>query len=83
MLIMKLNELTLKKSLELLEKKEVSLVDIYRDVNDAISKKNKELNIYLATDDKAQSTAEKDKNKLFKGLPFAVKMNFLTVIRNL
>lgn len=76
---MKLNELTLKKSLELLEKKEISLTDIYRDVKAAIDKKNKELNAYLVVDDKAEHEAQNQKDKFFKGLPFAVKMNFLTV----
>ena len=76
---MKFNELTLKKSLELLEKKEISLDDIYRDVNEAIDKKNKELNVYLSLDKKAPELAKTLENKPFKGIPFAVKENFLTM----
>ena len=76
---MKFNELTLKKSLELLEKKEISIDDIYRDVNEAIGKKNKELNVYLSLDKKAPAAAKTLANKSFKGVPFAVKDNFLTM----
>lgn len=76
---MKLNELTLKKSLELLEKKEISLAEIYRDIDGAIGKKNKELNIYLSLDKNALEKAQKEFDKPFKGVPFAVKDNFLTI----
>ena len=76
---MKLNELTLKKAIELIDKKEISLKDIYKDVNEVINKDNKKLNIYLSLDKKAEEIAEKAKGKPFRGLPIAVKDNFLTV----
>lgn len=76
---MKLNELTLRSAINLLDKKEISLKDIYSDVFKVINKKNKELNIYLAVDKKAEAEAEKQKNKPLRGLPIAVKDNFLTV----
>ncbi|MBI5122868.1 Asp-tRNA(Asn)/Glu-tRNA(Gln) amidotransferase subunit GatA [Candidatus Roizmanbacteria bacterium] len=76
---MKLNELTLKKAIELIDKKEVSLKDIYRDVSEAIEKDNERLNIYLSLDKKVEEIAEKQKNKPLRGLPIAVKDNFLTV----
>ena len=76
---MKLNELTLKKAIELIDKKEISLKDIYKDINEAIEKDNKKFNIYLSLDKKAEETAEKEKNRPLRGLPIAVKDNFLTV----
>jgi len=76
---MKLNELTLKKAIDLIDKKEISLKDIYHDINKAIGKDNKKLNIYLSLDIKAEEIAEKQKNKPLRGLPIAVKDNFLTV----
>jgi aspartyl-tRNA(Asn)/glutamyl-tRNA(Gln) amidotransferase subunit A len=76
---MKLNELTLKKAIELIDKKEISLKNIYEDINEVIEKDNKKLNIYLSLDKKAEEEAEKQKNKPLRGLPIAVKDNFLTV----
>ncbi|HEX7542694.1 MAG TPA: amidase family protein [Patescibacteria group bacterium] len=76
---MKLNELTLKKAIELIDKKEVSLKDIYEDINETIEKDNKKLNIYLSLEKKAKEEAEKQKDKPLRGLPIAVKDNFLTV----
>lgn len=76
---MKTNELTLKKAIELLDKKEVSLDDIYQDILRVYKEKNKELNIYLAFDDKALDKAKKESEKPLRGLPIAIKDNFLTV----
>ncbi len=76
---MKLNELTLKKAIDLLDKKEVSLKEIYQDTLRVVEEKNKDLNIYLSLDKKAEEIAEKQKNKPLRGLPIAVKDNFLTV----
>jgi aspartyl-tRNA(Asn)/glutamyl-tRNA(Gln) amidotransferase subunit A len=74
-----LNKLTLKKALELLRKKEISLGDIYKDVQLAIEKDNKNLNIYLKVDNDALVKARKVTDKPLSGLPIAVKDNFLTV----
>jgi len=76
---MELNKLTLKKALDLINKKEISLKDIYKDINKAIEKDNKKLNIYLSLDNKAKEVGEDQKNKPLRGLPIAVKDNFLTV----
>ncbi|MFA5770304.1 MAG: amidase family protein [Patescibacteria group bacterium] len=76
---MKLNELTLKKAIDLLDKKEISLKDIYTDTLKVINEKNKELNIYLTLNRDAESEAEKQKSKPLRGLPIAIKDNFLTV----
>lgn len=76
---MKLNELTLKKAIDLIDKKEVSLDDIYRDVDEVIAKDNKKLNVYLSLNKQAGKESEEQKNKPLKGLPIAVKDNFLTV----
>ena len=76
---MKLNELTLKKAIDLLHKKEISLKDIYLDTLRVVNEKNKELNIYLSLDKNAEIEAGKQKDKPLRGLPVAVKDNFLTV----
>lgn len=76
---MKTNELTLKKAIELIDKKEISLDDIYKDINNKINRDNKKLNIFLSLDKKVKEEAEKQKNKPLRGLPIAVKDNFLTV----
>lgn len=76
---MKLNELTLKKAIDLIDKKEISLKEIYSDTLRVVSEKNQELNVYLSFDKGAEEEAEKQKDKPLRGLPIAVKDNFLTV----
>ncbi|MFH0979576.1 MAG: amidase family protein [Candidatus Roizmanbacteria bacterium] len=76
---MKTNELTLTKALSLLDKKEISTEDIYKDTLKMIEEKNKELNIYLSLDKNVLDKAKKEINKPLKGLPIAVKDNFLTI----
>ena len=76
---MKLNKLTLKKAIELIDRKKISLKEVYRDVNEAIERDNKKLNIYLSLDKTAEKIAEKQKDKPLRGLPIAVKDSFLTV----
>ena len=75
---MKLNELTLKESIDALDKKEITLEEIYRDLDQAYQEKNKELNIYLSIDQEALKKAKKNKDKSLRGLPIAVKDNFCT-----
>ncbi|MGB9883257.1 MAG: amidase family protein, partial [Microgenomates group bacterium] len=74
-----LNTLTLKRALELLEKKEISLTDLYHDLWEAYHQKNKDLNIYLSVDKQALEKANENQDKVLKGIPFAVKDNFLTI----
>ncbi|MFA6016990.1 MAG: amidase family protein [Patescibacteria group bacterium] len=76
---MKLNELTLKKAIEMIDKKEISLSDVYKDVEKVIAEKNKELNIYLHLDKEAVNKTKGQENKPLRGLPIAFKDNFLTV----
>lgn len=76
---MKTNELTLTKALLLLDKKEISIEDIYKDTLKMIEEKNKELNVYLSLDKNALDKAKKEINKPLKGLPIAIKDNFLTI----
>lgn len=73
-----LNKLTLKSALDKLEKKEISLEDIYADTNSAIAKSNQQLNIYLTLNEKAEAQAKKLIDKPLAGLPIAVKDNFCT-----
>lgn len=76
---MKPNELTLRKAIDLIDKKEISLKDVYKDINEKIEKDNKKFNIYLSLDKDAEKKAEKQKSKPLRGLPIAIKDNFLTV----
>jgi aspartyl-tRNA(Asn)/glutamyl-tRNA(Gln) amidotransferase subunit A len=75
---MNLNHLTLKESLDALDKKEVSIEEIYADLDQAFSKDNSRLNIYLTKNEQALETAKKAADKPLKGLPIAVKDNFCT-----
>lgn len=75
---MKLNELTLKQTLDLLSKKEITLEDLYRDVETAIREKNRELNVFLTLNEKAKAVAQTNKDKPLRGIPLAIKDNFLT-----
>lgn len=73
-----LNTLTLKQALEKIEKKEISLSEIWRDTEQQVAAKNPALNVYLAVNDQAASQAEKQIQSPLKGLPIAVKDNFCT-----
>ena len=75
---MKLNTLTLKEAVEKLRHKEISLSELYRDIDDAIAEKNEQLNIYLTRNNTAVAEAEKHSSKPLCGVPIAVKDNFLT-----
>jgi aspartyl-tRNA(Asn)/glutamyl-tRNA(Gln) amidotransferase subunit A len=71
-----LNTLTLKQALDKLEKKEITLSDINRDVKQAIEKLNKDLNVYLTLNE--QPPTKEDETKPLKGLPISVKDNYCT-----
>jgi len=75
----RLNELTLKQALDVLEKKEASIEEIYKDIQETIRAKNKKLNVYLSLDEQAVSKAKTLSKLPLKGLPIAVKDNFLTI----
>ncbi|MCC7571399.1 aspartyl/glutamyl-tRNA amidotransferase subunit A [Candidatus Micrarchaeota archaeon] len=71
-----LNNLTIAKALELIDKKEIQVSDIYQDLLNSIKEKNKELNIYLNTLPDPLKEVKKKTNLKLKGLPIAVKDNF-------
>lgn len=75
-----LNKLTLKQALDKLITEEISLVDIYSDVEKQIEGENKKLNVYLTLNSKINPAkiAETLKNTPLKGLPIAVKDNYCT-----
>lgn len=75
---MKLNELTLKESLDALDKKEVKLEEIYQDLDLAYEEQNQKLNVYLSKNEEALEQAKKLIDKPLRGLPIAVKDNFCT-----
>jgi aspartyl-tRNA(Asn)/glutamyl-tRNA(Gln) amidotransferase subunit A len=74
-----LNSKTIKQCIDLIETKKISLEELYTDVNIAVDKKNKLLNVFLAKNTDALAQAKKRNSKSLKGIPFAVKDNFLTV----
>lgn len=75
---MKLNTLTLKEAIEKLRHKDISITELYRDIDDAIADNNARLNVYLARNNSAVTEAEKQLIKPLAGVPVAVKDNFLT-----
>ncbi len=74
-----LNTLTLTSALDLLGKKEISIEEVYRDVNEAISEQNSDIHAYLFRDDDAVKKGQERRELPLAGLPIAVKDNFLTV----
>ncbi len=75
---MQLNKLTLIDAINLLSQKKIKIEEIYGDIDAEIKKHNQELNIFLNVNNNAQKEAEMQAEKLLKGLPIAVKDNFLT-----
>lgn len=73
-----LNTLTLAQAVRKLQAKEISHAELYRDVKEAVGKKNENLNIYLTLDDKAEDKSKKNLSLPLAGVPIAVKDNFLT-----
>lgn len=73
-----LNQLTLKEAIDLIDKKELSVEEIYQDIDQAVSKQQKSLNIYLILNKEAKNQALKAKELPLRGLPIAVKDNFCT-----
>jgi len=62
-----------------LKSKEISHVELYQEMHDAIAEKNGELNAYLSLDNEAVAKAEKLLDTPLAGAPIAVKDNYLTV----
>ncbi|MCS7093513.1 MAG: aspartyl/glutamyl-tRNA amidotransferase subunit A [Patescibacteria group bacterium] len=71
--------LTLKKAIELLDNKEISLKEIYQDLFEKYSQENNQYNIYLSVNKNSFSEAQTKKDKPLRGLPIAVKDNILTL----
>ena len=74
-----LNTLTLKQTVDGLAKKTLSLGDLYHDLETAVTKQNKALNIYLTMNRHAEKDATANRDLPLAGVPLAVKDNFLTV----
>lgn len=74
-----LNKLTIKKTLKLLNSKKIKIEELYHDLYEALDETNK-LNIFLAlkTEKVALTEAKIKQHDYLKGLPLAVKDNFLT-----
>lgn len=73
-----LNTLTLVQTLKKLRSKEISIAEVYKDVDAATAKNNPSLNVYLTMNKKALSEAAASTNTQLEGIPLAVKDNFLT-----
>lgn len=76
---MNLNHLTLKESIDALDKKELSIEEVYADLDQAFANDNPKLNIYLSKNEQALEQAKKAASKPLRGLPIAVKDNFCTM----
>ena len=81
---MNLSELTIKKARELLDKKEISAVQLAQYYLKNIEGKNKDLNIYLEVFDdvleqaeRAQKIIDSGESKPLTGIPLAIKDNIL------
>ncbi len=72
------NTLTLKQALDGLEHQDFSIEELYADTDAVVANKNKELNVYLTTNQEALSQAKAATNLPLRGVPIAVKDNFLT-----
>lgn len=72
------NTLTLKQAIDLLKSKKLSHEDLYTDLSKEVAQKNKNLNVYLAINSNAKSTAKKNLNLPLAGVPIAVKDNYCT-----
>lgn len=74
-----LRHLTLKQAIEKLGQKEISVSELYGDVEKSITENNKNLNVYLSQNEQAATQAESEESTPLKGVPIAVKDNFCTV----
>ncbi len=72
-----LNKLTLTTALEKLKSKEISIDELYADVDTAL-KENDKYNIFLTMNNEAAHQAGEMREKKLMGVPIAVKDNFLT-----
>ncbi|MCB9812774.1 MAG: Asp-tRNA(Asn)/Glu-tRNA(Gln) amidotransferase subunit GatA [Pseudomonadales bacterium] len=72
------NKLTLKKALDKLNDKSLTLEELYNDINSSIESQNKKLNVYLTLNRDAFETANTNLNKPLKGIPIALKDNYCT-----
>lgn len=73
-----LNTLTLVQTLKKLRSKEISIVEVYKDVGSQTAKLNTPLNVYLTMNKDAQTDASNAMGTTLEGIPLAVKDNFLT-----
>lgn len=76
---MKLNELTLTKTIKMLKSKQISHSELYSAVTQKIDKVNNSLNVYVALDNEAVLKTKNTLDLPLAGVPIAVKDNFLTV----
>jgi aspartyl-tRNA(Asn)/glutamyl-tRNA(Gln) amidotransferase subunit A len=72
----KLNALTLRQTLDGLQKKEFSLSEVYADVEAAIAADNKKLNVYLTLEKDGVKKGEEVSKLPLMGVPVALKDNF-------
>jgi len=73
-----LHQLTLKKAIDLLASKEISLEELYVQLNTQVSTLNDQYNIYLSQNNQSLETANSLANSSLKGAPITIKDNFCT-----
>jgi len=73
-----LHTLTLAQTLHKLAEKEITLADLYRDIDTQVDVFNTKLNVYLTRNEQALSQAQERACLPLCGIPLAIKDNFLT-----
>lgn len=73
-----IRKLTLKKTLDKLTKKEISIREVYTDIQKSIEEQNDTLNAYVTLDPQALKKAEQQFSHPLMGVPISVKDNYCT-----
>ena len=69
---------TLTQVLDLLEKKEITLEELHKDLHAAVAEKNETLNVYLTVNTASAEEAAQRSEAALRGIPIAVKDNYCT-----
>jgi aspartyl-tRNA(Asn)/glutamyl-tRNA(Gln) amidotransferase subunit A len=73
-----LNTLTLKSALDQLATGTITATKLHQDVDQAVTKENEKLNVYVTLNEARHAQAAAADHTLLKGVPIAVKDNFCT-----
>ena len=73
-----LHQLTLKQAIDQLTTKKISHEELYGDLDNQVSAKNKQLNVFLSLNKNSISLAKENTSNTLRGIPIAIKDNFCT-----